>query len=320
MKFVMGIDGGGTKTEFCLATIDGKIAAETVLSGSSYLHRGISQVIKTLKKGINICLNSANADRKDIVMICAGIPYYGENEDGDSRISGNLRKAFGKDIYITNDVELSWAGALAMQPGISVVSGTGSIAYGRDMHGDWARSGGWNEFFSDEGSCYWFGRKTMELFSKQSDGRLPKGPLYELIKTHFNIKNDFEFIQIMLKQYIPHREKVAQLQLLLSRADTLGDDTAAAIYLSGIKELVDLADAIKKKLDFEKAVSLSFSGGLFKGETSRSFFVDEAKKRGYSVSCPILSPAKGALLIAALQCRGIDYDEFKNNLIKQEKE
>jgi len=82
-----------------------------------------------------------------------GIPCYGESEDGDIELEKEIQTAFpGIPVYITNDVEVGWAGSLGLTPGVNVVAGTGSIAFGKDESGKTARCGGWSEFFSDEGS------------------------------------------------------------------------------------------------------------------------------------------------------------------------
>ena len=70
----------------------------------------------------------------------------------------------------------SWAGSLACEDGISVIAGTGSMAYG-EYEGRSARAGGWGELIGDEGSAYWIAREGMNLFSRMSDGRAPRGPL-----------------------------------------------------------------------------------------------------------------------------------------------
>ena len=76
-----------------------------------------------------------------------------------------------------NDMICSWAGSLACADGISVIAGTGSMAYG-EYAGRAARAGGWGELIGDEGSAYWIAREGMNLFSRMSDGRAPRGPLY----------------------------------------------------------------------------------------------------------------------------------------------
>ena len=71
----------------------------------------------------------------------------------------------------------SWAGSLACADGISVIAGTGSMAYG-EYAGRQARCGGWGELIGDEGSAYWIAREGMNLFSRMSDGRAARGPLH----------------------------------------------------------------------------------------------------------------------------------------------
>ena len=88
-------------------------------------------------------------------------------------------------------------GILGLSSGINLVAGTGSIAYGRNDAGEEARAGGWDERFSDEGSCYWLGMKSLELFfSKESDGRAEKGALLEIFRNRFELKCDFDIIDI----------------------------------------------------------------------------------------------------------------------------
>src|SRR5437879_13624105 len=82
-----------------------------------------------------------------------------------------------------------WAGALAGEDGISVVAGTGSIAYG-EYEGRRARAGGWGELFGDEGSAYWIAREGLRLFSRKSDGRTPRGPLHAGMRRHFCLETE----------------------------------------------------------------------------------------------------------------------------------
>ena len=314
IEYVLGIDGGGTKTKFILATSYGHIIAETELGGSSYQSYGFDTVIKTLLHGMNICADNAEINIDDITYVAAGMPCYGENKENDSRLLSMILDAFSsRHIYVTNDSEVAWAGSLVLQPGINLVSGTGSIAFGKDEKGNTARSGGWIEFFSDEGSCYWLGRNTMELFSKQSDGREPKSKLYEIIKQEFNIKNDYEFIDIMTKQYIPYREKVAQLQLLLKKAALAGDKACIELYKKAAFELIKIAIGVRSQLAFiHSAIDLSYSGGLFKaGELILEPFKELAQNNGFVLKTPLMSPAEGAVLLAIDKFSHKNFDAAK---------
>ena len=82
----------------------------------------------------------------------------------------------GHDRYsCDNDMVCGWAGSLAGEDGINVISGTGSMTYG-ERQGVGHRVGGWGELFGDEGSAYWIAAQGLNAFTRMSDGRLPHGP------------------------------------------------------------------------------------------------------------------------------------------------
>ncbi len=80
-----------------------------------------------------------------------------------------------------NDMVCAWAGSLGGEDGINIVAGTGSIGYG-ERRGRSARAGGWGEVFGDEGSAYWIAVQGLNVFTRMSDGRLPKGSLYAVFR------------------------------------------------------------------------------------------------------------------------------------------
>lgn len=301
MKYFLGIDGGGTKTAFALADETGKIAAASATHGSSYKQYGIDDVVSHIAQTTAVCLEKAAVLPAELAGICMGMPCFGEDREGDAQLSAALREKFAPHpIYVTNDVEVGWAGSLACQPGINVVAGTGSIGFGCDPSGKTARSGGWLEFFGDEGSAYWAGRKTMELFSKQADGRLEKGPLYGLIHREFSLSDSFSFIRIMEQDYIPYREKVASLQIYLERAARAGDDAAKEIYHDAARELAMIVAGVKSQLDFNgTTLAVSCSGGLFKaGDLVMNSFKKHIEDLGGHLQAPHFSPVQGAALLA----------------------
>ena len=97
---------------------------------------------------------------------------------------------------------MGWAGSLLCNPGINIVAGTGSIAFGKNAKGETARCGGWSEWFSDEGSGYWLGMKCVQMFSRQSDGRDERGPLYNIFKNQLKLTADEDIIDLFEKEYL----------------------------------------------------------------------------------------------------------------------
>jgi len=236
-----------------------------------------------------------------VAGIAMGLPCFGESEDGDKELEKAIKVAFpGIPLYITNDVEVGWAGSLSLAPGVNVVAGTGAIAFGKNESGETARSGGWSEFFGDEGSCYWVGRKVMQLFSKQADGRAPKDALYTTVRDELELKNDFEFIDLVHRDYMTNRDKVAALQILAQNAAIAGSQCVKELYKEAAEELCSLVKAIRDRLHFKQYPFLvSYSGGLYKTEelVLPHFFAGIEAVGGKPVT-PKFEPMYGALLLA----------------------
>lgn len=300
MKYYIGIDGGGTKTVFALMG-EGKIQEQAELGGTSYRSIGTEAVAGVLAEGLRRLLRRENVRSRDIAGAVLGLPCFGESAAGDAALAGAVQNVFQAiPVKIVNDVVVGWAGALGLAPGINIVAGTGSIAYGKNLLGQSARCGGWDEFFSDEGSCYFLGRRSLELFSKQADGRLPQGALYRIFRRHFSLEDDYELIDRVIPAVSGRREKVAELQMLLKSAADQGDGTAIRAYEEAAHELALLAAGVKQRLGLETGkCPVSYSGGLFKaGAWVLAPLEKELAGLGCQIQAPLLAPWQGAVLLA----------------------
>ena len=298
MHYYIGVDGGGTKTAIAAAGQDVSALAFAKTGSASWREYGIATVVESIKQAIET-LPFGKED--SIVGMALGLPCYGESTEGDQELEQTFLAAFpDTPLYFTNDVEVGWAGSLGLLPGVNVVAGTGSIAFGKNQAGEAARSGGWSEFFGDEGSCYWLGRRVMELFSKQSDGRMERDALYETVRSALSLTNDFDFIDLMHAEYIPQRDKVASLQIVGMQAALAGSESAKALYAEAAAELCLLVQAIRDKITPERNPFLvSYAGGLFHaGDLILSEFTKGITDLGGKVTSPKFDPAEGALLLA----------------------
>ena len=321
MKYFLGIDGGGTKTAYLLIDENGECLAEEKTGGCSYKEIGIEKTAALLKEGASACLKKAGLIEDRLSSIVVGLPCFGELKVEDGIVSRAVKEIFmDRPIHITNDVEVGWAGSLGLQPGVNVVAGTGSIAFGKNEAGLCARSGGWSTFFGDEGSCYWLGRRTMELFSKQADGRVRRGPLYDIIKEEFSLDGEMDFIGRMDQEYIGERSKVASMQRLLLRAARQGDVPARRLYQEAAEELGSMAGSILKKLWDRERVPVSYSGGLFHAEEFVLPFLKRAveEQNGYLLS-PMFSPVEGAALMAVNSVAGTKIHRVIENWMSEKR-
>ena len=297
----LGVDGGGTKTGFCLIDGQGRIRAAICKGSSYYIQTGFEGFREIMSAGIDEVCRKAGVAVGEIGYAFLGLSAYGEIQKDIPLLEGIIRDLLQSDRFrCGNDVEAGWAGSLACQPGINIVAGTGAIGFGRDGRGNAARAGGWGEFCGDEGSAYWLGKLLISIFGKQSDGRMARTPLYEIIREHFGFRDDFDFITMVYEQFLPKREEIAKLALLVFRAAQQYDPQALHLYDQAAFEHSLTVKAILNRLSFEDGeVPVSYSGGVFKaGELIlaplRKYLVTEPVR----LIQPILAPVTGAALYA----------------------
>lgn len=300
-KWYVGVDGGGTKTAVAVSGADCMPVETRIYPTCSYQSIGIAQSVALIKKGIEACLAAVGASFADCAGCCIGMPCYGENAEHDGEICARLEKALVPiPVLVVNDGEVAWAGSLACEEGIHVVSGTGSIAFGRGAERQFARCGGWVEFFGDEGSCYWVGRESMSLFSKEADGRIPKGALYTLVTKELGLQEDYRFIDWVMEELAPQRARVADFQRYALQAAQAGDLAVIALYQKAADELALMIRALKNKLRFStQQIPVSYSGGLFHaGELVLQPLREQVSMLGCELQTPKYSAVEGALMLA----------------------
>lgn len=299
---LIGIDGGGSKTKFLCVNECGETLGEAQVGATVYHQDGIEHVIRELRGGLEQVLpQGAHA------VICYGMPGYGEIPEEDQAAAAAIAETLAPfPIRFENDVTIGWAGSLALSPGVNIVGGTGSIAYGRDASGTGARSGGWHEFFSDEGSGYWLGRELLTLFSQQSDLRRPRTALYEIVRTGLALRNDSDINCLAKERFAPSRRETAALQRLLLEAARQGDPCALDCYRTASRYLAGILCATIRKLRFPDGnpIPVSYSGGLFQIadlilEPVRLEAAAEMAPVPLDFRSPRLSPCAGGILMAA---------------------
>ncbi|HUA24437.1 MAG TPA: BadF/BadG/BcrA/BcrD ATPase family protein [Steroidobacteraceae bacterium] len=308
MKTFLGVDGGGTKTRFLLIDETGKVLASQLEGPAYYLEIGLDGLREMLTRGIAQTLREANVREEAVSHAFLGLPAYGEDSSLLQDLNDAPAQALPNRRYTCgNDMVCGWAGALAGADGINIVSGTGSIAYG-EFAGRNARGGGWGELFSDEGSSYWLAREGLQLFSRMSDGRSPRGALYGHVRRHFSLQSDLDLCAAIYGKSAAQRSQFAQLSRLVIAAAKDGDRAALALLARGARELADIVDAVRHQLPIPAAadIPVSCSGGMFQRENGlREPFESELQRRcgRYRFVAPLLPPEVGAAIQAA-RCNG----------------
>src|SRR6187455_3116970 len=191
-SYFLGVDGGGTKTRFALLDAGRRLVGETQLGTSYYPEVGLDAVRGVLADGVAKLLGAAGIDETQVAYAFFGLPCYGEDSKATPVLQAMPETILRHRRYACdNDMVCGWAGSLGAEDGINIVAGTGSIGYGQ-RGSVAARAGGWGEVFSDEGSAYWIATQGLNVYSRMSDGRLPRGPLHSLINESLGLSNDLD--------------------------------------------------------------------------------------------------------------------------------
>ncbi len=190
-RIFLGVDGGGTKTEFVCIDDSHNVIARQVEGTTYHLQVGLDGVVRALEAGILSVCAQVGIEPAASTYAFFGLPAFGEDRIVDPQLQEHCGRLLGHDRFrCGNDMICGWAGSLGCSDGINIVAGTGSIGYGerRERQRAWAVG----EMFSDEGSAYWIAIQGLNAFTRMSDGRLPRGPLHEVFRGHFALRDDID--------------------------------------------------------------------------------------------------------------------------------
>lgn len=169
MRFVMGFDGGGTKTDCVLMDESGSVLARSQAGPSNPLRVGFGAALSAVRDAAKRAVAQASLPAGSaIAAICAGLAGAGPAES-----SGKIRALFAAEfpqskIQICTDLDVALAAA-GDGPVVVLLAGTGSFAVGRNKGGETARSGGYGSQIGDEGSAYDIGRRAVLTAMHEND-------------------------------------------------------------------------------------------------------------------------------------------------------
>ena len=295
--YYLGIDGGGTKTAFALMNEEGDIISTYDTSGCYYPKIGKTGVYRVILDGISQCTEGIDLSH---VAGCAGLPAFGELVDF-MRDLEEMQEELPIPIHFVNDVEVGYYGALGFQPGINIVSGTGSIAVGFDEAGNTTRSGGYgSELGGDEGSAHYIGRRLIQTFTRQIDLREQRTLLYDVMREKLNLENDLYVMNYFVEDDNMEREKIAKFSILAGELALQGDQACLKIFREAAYELCLLAVGVSRQLSYQKTpIKVSYSGGVFKSERLILDPLETFLKENHmEIVEPLHSPVYGACIKA----------------------
>jgi N-acetylglucosamine kinase-like BadF-type ATPase len=301
---VLGIDAGGTKTVCLLADQRGEIVSTARSAGANLQASGELAVEKVL----HAVMEEAIGDR-DVhpAAICLGIAGV-DRENDAAAVRGIMRRiGYKARTLVVNDALVALVAGAGDQPGVVIVAGTGSIAYGRDGAGRAARAGGWGYVLGDEGGGFWIGRAALNAVVRQFDGRGPRTMLTDLVLAEMQLDRPTDLVHAVYGGGL-HRYAIAGVASVVQRAADDGDAVAGDIISRAATELAAAAGSVISRLEMRGDVFPTLlSGGAFRGIpelTARvAAQIAEVAPRS-EVRRLEIEPAVGAVKLALAATRG----------------
>ena len=312
---VLGIDAGGTKTVCVLADAQGAIVAEGRGPGANLHSAGELAVEKVFHEVMETAIGDRNITPAAICVGIAGV----DREDEARTVAAIMRRiARQSRVIVVNDALVALVAGAGDAPGIVLIAGTGSIAYGRNAYGEAARAGGWGHIIGDEGSGYWIGREALAAVMRAADGRGPATSLTPEILAHFQVEDVSRLPRIVYDREVP-RMSVAAVGPIVQHVVGQGDAVATRILECAAEELVLAARSVASKLEMRgDAFTFFLAGGVFKVVP---WLADELKRRLIEVAprCMVdvldVEPAVGAVWLALAEAReGAQIPKYKPSM------
>lgn len=291
IKYIVGIDGGGTKTKLVLYTLSGEVVDQLTTSTCHFQQIGYPGLIDLLSSNVAMLLQRNNINEKE-AFISLGLAGYGNEQSVRTNLEHSVEVALGNyDYHLTNDVEIALYGALGLSDGIVLISGTGSIGLCK-YQDELIRAGGWGYLVGDEGSGYHLGKLVLQTFAKEVDGRLPRGLIYDSIMEAYELSNPYDLISIISKQ--ADRTSIASLAKYASNALAYGDHNALAIYEVISDELALLANSLSKP----GITNVTYVGGVFNSGERFLDLLSTKLAKPLQLVKPLANAEYGAYLLA----------------------
>jgi N-acetylglucosamine kinase len=294
MRYVLGIDAGGTKTVGLLADEQGRIVAEARGSGANLQTHGELEV----EKVFDDIIETLGRDHT-ISAVCLGIAGVDRPHD-EAVIRGILRRLGHREgVRVVNDATIALAAGAPDRVGIVVLAGTGSISFGADRSGRTARAGGYGFLLADEGSGYWLGHQILRAAVRSTDGRGPKTLLEALVFEAFEVGSVPDLIPHVYEKGLP-KHRIAALAPLVERARARGDTVAEELVEQAGRELALAARSVHAQLELgSEPFPVVLAGGVFKAcPTLTEPLARHLQLPGARPTLLAAEPASGAVALA----------------------
>ena len=270
MKCVLGLDGGGTKTECIVLNEAGAIVAHATGPPSNPTRIGFPAAFAAIRETCDSALNSTHI-QFDVSALCAGLAGTGRPENRDQMQQFLAQRFPGTVVDVRTDFELALA-AMPPGPAIVLVVGTGSAATGRDIAGSIKREGGLGPASSDEGSAFDIGRSAITA----ARGASPNGESDQLTQQIFQQLAVSDWTQVDLKSAANPDSVFPRIFPVVAAAADSDSSIAQSVLNAAAEKLATISLRLAESLNLSQQ---TFHLGKTGGTIGRSRFFDQAIDR-----------------------------------------
>jgi N-acetylglucosamine kinase-like BadF-type ATPase len=300
MGYSLGFDGGGTKSDCCLLDARGAIVGEGHGGPANPLRSGYDGAFASLREAAAEAIASAQIRPAEITRVCAGLAGAAR-QNVARHVMEFLSQEFPAALTrVAADYEVALEAAVGSGPGVVLIAGTGSVAYGRNAAGETARGGGYGPWIGDEGSAFEIGRRAVSAVARSRDADAPVTVMAEMISTHLGCP---DWDELMLRIMNDPDEVFPKLFPVVAAAAHSDDSAAKEILFASAIGLSNLAMIVIRRLGMKgQQFPLVKCGGVFGHSQVLDSLLDSVLASGAlraKISSLEISPAIGAARMAA---------------------
>lgn len=294
---LLGIDGGGTKTQALLADESGHVLGIGFAGSANYHAVGAQAAQQAILDATALAFVHAGIVMKEPDAVCLGLAGVDRPADRE-RFGAWLATSWphARKVLV-NDAALVLAAGTPDGWGVGLICGTGSIAIGRNQNGRTARAGGWGYLLGDEGSGFDMGLLALRSIARAADGRGPQTTLTQSILNRLKLAQPTDLVAHIYQPSVP-RPEIAELAALVETAAAEGDGVALGIVAHASNELVHAIAAVSNTLSLFDQTPCALAGGILtKGSILRQAVLSKASESGLQLQPVTLvdQPAHGAI-------------------------
>ena len=294
---VIGVDGGGSKTRVIVADEQGTALGEVVGPASGVKPGRADASADVIAESVRDALASCEMTHVVPKVLCIGVAGVGRDAERQALWQALAGRDLAEEVVVHPDYSIALDDAFGDGAGILLISGTGSVAFGRGPSGTIARCGGWGAAIGDEGSGAWVGRRALSVVTAAADGREPETALMGAVLTAAQVNEPLELIA-WAAQATP--AQLATLAPVVSSVADAGDLRANALISLAVEELVLHVRSLARQLfgDERAAMPVAFSGGMLtRGTTLRKRLEQRLRSAvpGAQVQAAEVDAARGAV-------------------------